>query len=369
MMEAAKRIALTGLWSIHRAPWGENSAFREIGLKAKDGLHVSGWTGCSENGVSSSRGTIISGNGFMTHSRQCGSEEWAWMFRSWGYNVVSIDFRNHGNSGARGVPTFGLPESWDMEAGLAFASENYPGPYMLFGPSMAGMAAQLLAQRDGRVSGAVLTITPASPRIAMKNSIPGRIPGIGFIGGRAWGKIVKCTYGEDMISRGDILKGDMHPLHEPDLLFISGGRDMFGECETRRVFDSWYPYAPGYNGGVRENWHDLSGPGCKKFYLLYPEGGHGENMPWGEIHGIVMRFFERVVARRRNYDEFFSSASSGNFTCISNLMNNKTLDEIKYGQGQGTALLRPIPLLDGFRMSILGKGLESIRERCITEPG
>ena len=299
MINEVRRIAMTGRWSHPRNSWHGNTVFREIALKARDGLHVSGWTGCAENGVSSSKGTVIMGHGFMIHSRACGGDEWGWMLRGAGYNVVAVDFRNHGNSGVRGLPAFGLPESWDLEAGLAFAAGNYPGPHMLFGSSMAGMAAQLLVQRDARVSAAVLTITPASARIALNNNLLGKIPVLGTIGTRGWAEVLKLMYGGDMIGGGDVLKLDMHPVHEPDILYISGGRDMFGEHETRKVFHNWYPCAPGYDGGVRTNGCDFQGHNGRKFYLLYPEGGHGENMPWQWRHSfclVMLRPFAKQEA-------------------------------------------------------------------------
>jgi pimeloyl-ACP methyl ester carboxylesterase len=346
MINEVRRIAMTGRWSHPRNSWHGNTVFREIALKARDGLHVSGWTGCAENGVSSSKGTVIMGHGFMIHSRACGGDEWGWMLRGAGYNVVAVDFRNHGNSGVRGLPAFGLPESWDLEAGLAFAAGNYPGPHMLFGSSMAGMAAQLLVQRDARVSAAVLTITPASARIALNNNLLGKIPVLGTIGTRGWAEVLKLMYGGDMIGGGDVLKLDMHPVHEPDILYISGGRDMFGEHETRKVFHNWYPCAPGYDGGVRTNGCDFQGHNGRKFYLLYPEGGHGENMPWHDINTIVMRFFDRVAERRMNHGRFIAEAYCGNFRGISNLMSNVTLDELKFGNRKETSLLWPVPLQD-----------------------
>ena len=123
---------------------------------------------------------------------------------------------------------------------------------------------------------------------------------------------------------------------------------MFGEYETRNVFHHWYPCAPGYDGGVRENWYDFQGHNGRKFYLLYPGGGHGENMPWCDINGIVMRFFERVVSRRMNHDRFIAEAARGNFRGISSVMNNRTLDEIRFGYRRDSALLMPIPLHNGW---------------------
>jgi pimeloyl-ACP methyl ester carboxylesterase len=286
-------------WSQPRQRWDAGSAFTEIDLTAKDGVPVSAWFGKSSL-KEHSKGTVILANGFMSHSRQCGCEEWAWLFMNSGYDIVAADFRNHGNSGTKGIPSFGLPESWDMESCLDFASEKCHPPYMLFGSSMAGMAAQLLAQRDSRVSAVAMCITPSSSIQAISAHPISKVPGLGEIGKALWSLMLQSSYGTDIMAESDLLRGDMHPRHEPDILYVSGGRDIYGELSTRNLFKRWYETTPEYDGEVILDSCDIPCTGgTKKYYFLFPEGGHGDGLPWDGIRRLIIDFFNKASAKRR----------------------------------------------------------------------
>ena len=78
-----------------------------------------------------------------------------------GFNVFLFDFRAHGGSGGR-VSSFGWREERDLEGALAWLGSQPdvpPRPYGLYGISMGGAVALMVAARDERI-GAVAVDSP-----------------------------------------------------------------------------------------------------------------------------------------------------------------------------------------------------------------
>ena len=266
-----------------------DNGFKERKYRAKDGVNLSGWTCKANDGLSNSSGTIIIGHGFMLNSEQ--NYDRACFFRhDCNLNVCAVDFRNHGNSEAH-APTFGLAESWDLEATLHYAKSVFPGPYYLCGESLGGMAAQLLAQRNADISAAILLCPPADAWTAVwatagpvieNLSIPKLAKKAGYPLISVIGKLISAGYSSmDILGKGSLYRGSSHPEHEPHFLYLMGSDDNYGHDKTLSCFNWLYPTCPAYDGGLLEKGSPeiipaMSELSRKKYFLSQHGAGHGK---------------------------------------------------------------------------------------------
>ena len=261
--------------------------FNERKYKTRDGVNLAGWSCEANGGLAKSSGTIVVGHGFMANSDQLFNKV-CFFRRDCKLNVCAVDFRNHGNSEAH-TPTFGLAESWDLEAALRYAKSIFPGPYYLYGESLGGMAAQLLAQRNTDIAAAVLLCPPADAWTAVWASaepfienLP--IPALAKKGGYplvvAISKMISASYSSmDILGEGSLYRGTSHPEHEPHFLYLMGGNDHFGHDKTLSCFKWLYPTCPAYDGGTREKSSPeliraMSELSRKKYFLSQDGAGH-----------------------------------------------------------------------------------------------
>ena len=115
----------------------------EFQVRTRDDLSIYGWFHRPEGHGS---GSLLMLHGFMDNS---GNENLWWQGKPLAdkYHLAlgACDFRGHGKSDDD-LPTFGKAESWDLKAVLDEAEkQDFPRPFILFGQSLGGMAAQVCA--------------------------------------------------------------------------------------------------------------------------------------------------------------------------------------------------------------------------------
>lgn len=170
--------------SLARPPSGPYEPFRVVTDNIPS-AEIDGWFLPAQN----PHGTV-----FVLHGYNNGKE---WMAdREWirdreGWNMVMIDFREHGKSTrTRNFSTLGYHEIWDVKAAVDWADQRgLPRPYVIYGRSMGAATGLRFASMDRRISG-VFAISPFKnaelatrqmadygARIATAEKLSPRIPG------------------------------------------------------------------------------------------------------------------------------------------------------------------------------------------------
>lgn len=224
----------------------------------------------------------------------------------YGFVSVAADLRHHGLSGDA-VPTFGEAESWDVMSVIDFAeSQGLPKPYVLYGESLGGMASQLAAAKDKRVSGVIVNAAPgwawdaigkvADFRSADIKKGMEKAPGIlsSIIPLFAYGlvpvaNLINYAYKDDVLTKGDPRNLPSSPRHEPLFLYMMGDKDHYDINQTRKIFDHWYEdesakaeVLPGY------------APEQKKWFLTVEGATHPDESSNGR-HVADWEYFDRAL--------------------------------------------------------------------------
>lgn len=108
---------------------------------------------------SPARGTL-----FLLHGWGCSKESlygWDWIRKELRWNLVLIDFREHGQSThSRRLCTLGYFEIWDVKAAIDLAEQRgLAAPYAIYGQSLGASIGLRWAGQDARVRG-VLAVSP-----------------------------------------------------------------------------------------------------------------------------------------------------------------------------------------------------------------
>ncbi len=137
--------------------------YQEITLTSSDGLHLSGWYTAPKNGA-----LILVAHGYGARR----STRLHILFASYGYGVVSWDFRSHGASEGD-TSTLGYYEQDDLQAALDYALAQ-PGVQHVgvYGASMGGAAAIEVAARRPEIEALVAD----SAYFALEDQLRAAIP-------------------------------------------------------------------------------------------------------------------------------------------------------------------------------------------------
>ena len=122
--------------------------FESVRFQATDGVWLSGWTMSDD----ARQPWIILCHGLGTNRADL--LEVAHMLIRAHYNVLAFDFRAHGESDGWST-SFGWQEQRDLEGALAFLGQQpevADQPYGLYGVSMGGSVALMVASRDERLA-------------------------------------------------------------------------------------------------------------------------------------------------------------------------------------------------------------------------
>lgn len=150
-----------------------NFSFEKVELQTSGGITLEGWYAKAD---SLPRGTIILFHGVNSAKDKLLAE--AYEFRYWGYNVLLIDFRGHGNSGGIST-TVGIRETEDVKLAYSFIKEKGEDSIFLYGVSMgAATIIKAIQEYDLRPAGTILEM----PFLSMQTQFRARARLLGFRG-------------------------------------------------------------------------------------------------------------------------------------------------------------------------------------------
>ena len=106
--------------------------YEKAALKTGSNITIDGWYGRTD----SSTNCIIFFHGITANKSVLLKE--ADQFKKWGYNVLLVDFRGHGNSGGS-KSSFGVKETNEVEKAFAFAQSKGNKNIILYGSSLGSV--------------------------------------------------------------------------------------------------------------------------------------------------------------------------------------------------------------------------------------
>jgi uncharacterized protein len=157
-------------------------------LKTQNEISIDAWYARPDSG---SKGTVILFHGIMANKGMLLAE--ATEFRNYGYNVMLVDFRAHGNSGGH-TTTIGVKESEEVKLAYDYILQKGEKHIFLFGSSMgAVVVSKAVADYDLRPSGVFLDM----PFASLQSHVRARARGLGFggIGEKPFGFLVTLWIG------------------------------------------------------------------------------------------------------------------------------------------------------------------------------
>lgn len=146
-------------------------SFSTILLKTKKDISIEAWYGKTD---SASKGTVILFHGLLGHKGLVMDEANA--FRSFGYNVMMVDTRNHGNSGGK-TTTIGYKESEEVKLAYDYVMQAGEKNIFLWGFSL-GAVEIVKAVSDYQLQPAGIIIE--TPFLSLQSHLKGRARILGF---------------------------------------------------------------------------------------------------------------------------------------------------------------------------------------------
>jgi uncharacterized protein len=138
--------------------------FQAVSLKTSSGLNIEAWYSATD---SVAKGTVLFFHG-ITSQKSILLDE-AGEFRYWGYNVMLVDFRGHGNSEGN-TSTIGMTESEEVKLAYDFVSQRGEKNIYLYGVSLGAVAAaKAITEYDLHPKAVVLDMPFASLQSYLKN--------------------------------------------------------------------------------------------------------------------------------------------------------------------------------------------------------
>ena len=145
--------------------------FITIQLKIENGTSIEAWYSKAD---SVAKGTVILFHGITINKAMVLNE--AYEFRYWGYNVMLVDFRGHGNSGGNKT-TIGVKETEEVKLAYDYAVNNGDKNIFLYGSSLGAVViTKAIADYHLPVSGIILDM----PFLSLQTYLRGRARMIGF---------------------------------------------------------------------------------------------------------------------------------------------------------------------------------------------
>lgn len=227
------------------------------------------------------RGTRGGGMVLLVHSIRSNRMEMlsrARFLNAQGYGVLLIDLQAHGETYGDRI-TFGVRESEDVEASVAYLRENFPSERIAAIGVSLGAAAIVLAQHALRLDAIVLESLHPTIEEAVENRLRLHLG--------EFGPALSPLLLSQLSFRLDISPGELNPitrigdLNAP-LLLISGTDDQHTKMtETRRLFDAARQ--------PKEMW-------------IVPGGGHFNMHAYAgkEYEDRILDFFERYLRERED---------------------------------------------------------------------
>ncbi len=158
---------------LYRLPEQESPVFPfdTVQLQTSGGITIQAWYGKQDTAA---RGTVILFHGVTSNKATMLVE--ANEFRYWGYNVLLVDFRAHGNSGGN-ITTYGIKEAEDVKLAFDYISSTGEKNIILWGISMGAVTvAKAVADYGLQPKGVILE----APFASMEKHFKGRARTLGF---------------------------------------------------------------------------------------------------------------------------------------------------------------------------------------------
>ncbi|MDO7841612.1 alpha/beta hydrolase [Sphingomonas immobilis] len=171
-----------------------------------------------------------------------------------GYGVLAIDFRGHGAS-TPAIKSFGLTESADAHAALAWLKARHPGSATAaIGISLGGAAALLGPRGPLPVDALVLEGVYPDIRHAIYNRVAS-------VGGKGMAAVIEPLLSVQALPRYGVWPSAISPVTAArqvrvPVLVVGGGADVFTPpAETRALFDALHrngelTFLPGASHGM-----------------------------------------------------------------------------------------------------------------------
>ncbi len=142
-------------------------------LTTKNNIAVEAWYSKAD---SAAKGTVILFHGYMGHKGLIADEAQA--FRNFGYNVLMVDVRDHGNSGGN-VTTMGYKESEEVKLAYDHVRQTREKNIFLWGASL-GAVEVIKAVSDYQLSPSGIIVE--MPFLSLQSHLEGRARAMGFPG-------------------------------------------------------------------------------------------------------------------------------------------------------------------------------------------
>lgn len=144
--------------------------YRPVTLHTSDHIAIDGWYATAD----SARRCVILLHGLTVNKSYVEKE--AAVFRTWGYNVLLIDFRAHGRSGGNNS-TFGSKETDELEKAFAYATAQGNKKIILYGASLgAGVCIKGVSEQKVRPAAIIADM----PFGTLHNHLKARARVLGF---------------------------------------------------------------------------------------------------------------------------------------------------------------------------------------------
>ena len=203
--------------------------YENIKLRTNNNLSIDGWYG----NVDTANGCIIFFHG-ITNNKVVLLKE-ADEFKSWGYNVLLIDFRAHGNSeGAQS--SFGYKETDEVEKAFQFARLKGNKNILLYGSSLGSV---VIMKAVGENKIAPLAIIADMPFGSLRDHLRARASEVGFPS-EPFAFLVTLWIGIENGYNGFNLQSYNYAKKINCPVLLQGGdRDMYvGEKEIKRIYQN-----------------------------------------------------------------------------------------------------------------------------------
>ena len=201
-----------------------------VQLKTKGGLNIDCWYSRPD---SVAKGTVILFHGLSLNKSFILSE--ASIFRYWGYNILMVDLRAHGNSGGN-TTSLGFNESEEVKLAYDYVKAKGENNIFLWGMSLgAVIITKAFNDYDLKPSGIILEM----PFVCLQSFLEARSKLLGFPG-EPYGFLVTAWVG---IERGYNGFGFQMPKYAKKIncpvLLQAGNKDPFvSEEQIRNIFDN-----------------------------------------------------------------------------------------------------------------------------------
>ncbi len=145
--------------------------FDAVQLSTEKGLRIGAWYSAAD---SNAKGTVVLFHGISGTMSQVLDE--AYEFRYWGYNVMLVELRAHGNSDGS-TTTIGYREAEEVKLAYDFIRQKGEDKLFLFGISLgAVIISRAVAEYELSPSGIILEM----PFLSMQSYLKGKARTLGF---------------------------------------------------------------------------------------------------------------------------------------------------------------------------------------------